>query len=64
MQEPVRTPDGGVYDRSALEDYVAEHGRDPGSGEPLALAAVVPAAEVAEGIRLFNFRQILGLRRL
>ena len=64
MSDPVRTPGGQVYDRAALEDYVSDHGKDPNTGEPLSMAAVVPAAEVADEIRLYNFRQILGFRKL
>lgn len=64
MSDPVRTPSGQVYDRVAIEEYVSDHGRDPRTGEPLTPAALTPAADVVDEIRLFNFRQILGFRKL
>jgi hypothetical protein len=64
MMDPVRAPRGTVVDRVALEDYIADHGKDPVTGEPLTLAAVVPAPDIAEDIRVYNFRQILGFRKL
>ena len=64
MTDPVRTPSGGVFDRAAIEDYVTEHGKDPQNGVALQIDALVPAADIAEAIRVYHFQQILGFRRL
>ena len=64
MMDPVRAPGGGVYDREALEEYVAEHGKDPSTGAPLAMDDIKAAADVAAAVRMYNFQQLLGIRKL
>jgi hypothetical protein len=50
MREPVQTPDGHVFDRPVLEDWVGQHGTDPLSGQPLDLSACVPSNELQRAI--------------
>jgi hypothetical protein len=64
MNDPVRTPSGGVFDRASLEEYVDEHGKDPGTGAPLSMDAVVAAADIADRLRAFQFQRLLGYRGL
>jgi len=64
MQDPVRTPSGHVFDREALIDAIEHTGRDPIDGSTLRIEDVVPAADLAEKLRVYHFQRLMGVRRL
>jgi len=37
MQDPVLAQDGSTYERSAITDYITDHGVSPITGQPMAV---------------------------
>jgi hypothetical protein len=47
LVEPVFAPSGRCYSRVAIEQYVAEYGREPDTDEPIGKQQLVPALAIA-----------------
>lgn len=60
----MRTPNGNAYDREALQEYIIDNGRDPVTGAPLKMDDVVAAPDLAEQLRVYHFKRLMGVRRL
>jgi hypothetical protein len=50
MRDPVQTPDGHLFDRPVLEDWVQQNGTDPISGAPLEMQSCVASNELQRAI--------------
>merc|ERR550537_1119659 len=50
MRDPVQTPDGHLFDRSVLEDWVQQNGTDPISGAPLEMKSCIASNELQRAI--------------
>jgi hypothetical protein len=50
MRDPVQTPDGHLFDRPVLEDWVQQNGTDPISGAPLEMTSCVASNELQRAI--------------
>lgn len=59
MEEPVRAPNGSVYDRASVEQYLEEHQRLP-DGQAATVAQLTPAEDIVAEVRQFQFRCLLG----
>merc|ERR1719343_1130944 len=51
MHDPVRTPDGYLFERAVLEDWMLQHPSNPLTGQPLTMLEVASATEVANFIQ-------------
>lgn len=58
MHDPVQTPEGHVFERAALEDWVRSNGSNPLTGEALELEQCQPQAEIAATIQGFQMMQL------
>jgi len=59
MEDPVTTPEGVNYERSAIEEYLNTHDLCPETGEPLSQADLKPNKELGKEIALFQFRRLM-----
>jgi hypothetical protein len=50
MRDPVQTPDGHLFDRPVLEDWVHQNGTDPITGAPLEMTSCVASNELQRAI--------------
>ena len=64
MVDPVLTPGGKACERTAVEDWIEEHGTDPFTQTPLKVELLRPAPDLVSAIQMFQFQQLLGRRRL
>mmetsp|Transcript_8672 Transcript_8672/g.16203 ORF Transcript_8672/g.16203 Transcript_8672/m.16203 type:complete len:762 (+) Transcript_8672:109-2394(+) len=58
MSDPMMTPDGHVFDRVSLEDWMTTSATNPRTGAPLAMADCVPAAQIAEYIQGYQLQMM------
>mmetsp|Transcript_16968 Transcript_16968/g.36531 ORF Transcript_16968/g.36531 Transcript_16968/m.36531 type:complete len:737 (+) Transcript_16968:131-2341(+) len=58
MHDPVRTPDGHLFERAALEDWVSHHGSNPLTGSPLTMVECIPATDVASFIQGYQLQML------
>lgn len=58
MHDPVRTPEGYLFERSALEDWMMQHPSNPLTGQPLTTAEVVSATDVASFIQGYQLQML------
>lgn len=56
MHDPVRTPEGYVFERAALEDWCQHYGSNPLTGAPLDLEQCVSATDVASFIQGYQMQ--------
>lgn len=56
MHDPVATPEGHVFDRAALEDYVAGTGANPVTGAAMSMEQCTPATEIGSLIQGFQMQ--------
>ena len=64
MEDPVTTPDGVNFERSAIEDYLATRDLCPVTGNPLSIDALKTNKELSKEIALFQFRRLMLGSRL
>ena len=57
MDDPVSTMDGQVYERAAIEKWLALHDTSPSTGEVLPAKTLIPAVPLRGIIREFMERQ-------
>merc|ERR1719330_994632 len=58
MHDPVRTPDGYLFERSVLEDWMLQHPSNPLTGQPLTPAEVASATDVASFIQGYQLQML------
>lgn len=58
MHDPVRTPDGYLFERAVLEDWMQQHPSNPLTGQPLSLGDVASATEVASFIQGYQLQML------
>eukprot|EP00913_Durusdinium_trenchii_P034961 g32703.t1 len=51
MHDPVSTPDGYLFERAAIEDWMSQHGSNPLTGAPLAMDDVMDRQDIANFIQ-------------
>lgn len=64
MEDPVTSPDGVNFERSAIEDYLATRDLCPVTGKPLSVEALRTNKELSKEIALFQFRRLMLGSRL
>jgi len=52
--DPVATPNGQVYEREKIEEYVREHSKCPMTGKPLSLSGLEPVPETKRACERWN----------
>jgi len=58
MHDPVKTPDGYLFERAALEDWLQHYGSNPLTGAPLNIAECMPDTEVASFIQGYQLQML------
>lgn len=58
MHDPVQTPEGYLFERAALEDWLAGSLTNPLTGQPLAMSQCVPATNVANLIHGYQLQML------
>lgn len=58
MVDPVQTPDGHLFDRAALEDWVRHEATNPITGTPLTISQCNAAVDVQESIRGYQMQML------
>lgn len=58
MTDPVMTPEGNVYERAALEDWMVVSASNPKTGQPLALEQCSEAKQIQEYIQTYQMQMI------
>merc|ERR1719343_646399 len=63
MHDPVRTPDGYLFERAALEDWVQvqQQPSNPLTGAPLAMNEVAEATDVAQYIQGYQLQMLSAI---
>lgn len=63
MHDPVRTPDGYLFERAALEDWVQvqQQPSNPLTGAPLAMEQVAEATDVAQYIQGYQLQMLSAI---
>lgn len=57
MTDPVSTPAGHTYERSAIESHILHHGRDPLTNEPLSMEDLRPNRNLRDAIAAFKIER-------
>lgn len=58
MHDPVRTPDGYLFERAVLEDWMMQHPSNPLTGQPLSAGEVASATDVASFIQGYQLQML------
>merc|ERR1719424_2064386 len=58
MCDPVMTPDGHVFERVALEDWMTVSASNPKTGQALSMEEITPALQIQEYIQAFQMQMI------
>lgn len=58
MCDPVMTPDGHLFERAALEDWMTVSSSNPTTGAPLSLEQCTPAQQIQELIQGYQLQMI------
>jgi len=58
MHDPVSTPDGYLFERAAIEDWMSQHGSNPLTGAPLAMDDVMDRQDIANYIQGFQMQML------
>ncbi|CAK8991598.1 U-box domain-containing protein 35 (Plant U-box protein 35) [Includes: E3 ubiquitin ligase (RING-type E3 ubiquitin transferase) [Durusdinium trenchii] len=58
MHDPVSTPDGYLFERAAIEDWMSQHGSNPLTGAPLAMDDVMDRQDIANFIQGFQMQML------
>jgi len=56
MHDPVKTPDGYLFERAALEDWLLQNQTNPLTGAPLVIADCIEATDVAAFIQGYQMQ--------
>ena len=59
MEDPVTTPDGVTFERSAIEAYLKTHDLCPVSNTPLGVEDLKANSELKKELDLFQFRRLM-----
>mmetsp|Transcript_40165 Transcript_40165/g.63763 ORF Transcript_40165/g.63763 Transcript_40165/m.63763 type:complete len:734 (-) Transcript_40165:217-2418(-) len=58
MTDPVMTPEGNVYERAALEDWMVVSASNPKTGQPLSMEQCSEAKQIQEYIQTYQMQMI------
>lgn len=58
VQDPVMAPDGTVYERVAIEDWLTRHHVSPVSREPMRIEALKPVRAIAVTLKALQVVQL------
>jgi len=58
MHDPVKTPDGYLFERAALEDWMQHYNSNPLTGAPLTIGECIPATDVASFIQGYQMQML------